>query len=207
MADTLLQVILKTPNGIAEDYVTNSFCIAGMSSTSGDEAAIALAIKAFYDELDNTLFSDRIAQNGHTIKFYTAGGPQPNYPYEELTFNFGSAPTLDSLPTEVAICLSFQGLRIPGTPQSRRRGRIYLGPVKATLTASARPTSGIRTIIATAATNLAAAIVAVDPTYRWAVWSRTDGVAVAITDGWVDDTWDTQRRRGLDATSRTTFVV
>jgi hypothetical protein len=40
-----------------------------------------------------------------------------------------------------------------------------------------------------------------------AVWSPSNGDAVPVTDGWVDNAWDTQRRRGIDRTARSTWTV
>jgi hypothetical protein len=38
----------------------------------------------------------------------------------------------------------------------------------------------------------------------WCVWSRLERKARSVTDWWVDNEWDVQRRRGLKATQRKT---
>jgi hypothetical protein len=42
---------------------------------------------------------------------------------------------------------------------------------------------------------------------EWAIYSPTANLHKTITDIWVDDAWDTQRRRGLAPTTRDTFVL
>jgi hypothetical protein len=41
----------------------------------------------------------------------------------------------------------------------------------------------------------------------WAVYSRVGLAMSVINHGYVDNEWDTQRRRGLDATSRELWAV
>jgi len=106
--------------------------------------------------------------------------------------------------------LSFQGERTSGQSQARRRGRVYLGPFGSSAgdTTSGRPSSGLRGGIITAA---AAFGVQSQAAIEW-VWGviSTAGPSMSfseVKDGWVDDAWDTQRRRGEGATLRTTFTV
>lgn len=101
---------------------------------------------------------------------------------------------------------SFQGARTSGSVQARRRGRIYIGPLKTTTSTNGRPNSTAITTLATASSALGIDLNAVADT-TWCVWSPTSGTAVPITDGWVDNAFDTQRRRGWDPTSRTTYFV
>jgi hypothetical protein len=41
----------------------------------------------------------------------------------------------------------------------------------------------------------------------WSVYSPTTGQNNAITNLWVDNEWDTQRRRGLRPTSRSVATI
>lgn len=41
--------------------------------------------------------------------------------------------------------------------------------------------------------------------WQWRIWSPTNNNSVLIDNGWVDNAWDTQRRRGVEATARTIF--
>jgi hypothetical protein len=97
-------------------------------------------------------------------------------------------------PREVALCLSFFATRnLP-----RRRGRIYVGPWRAS-DATLRPAADIRSALTAMATGLHAIGGGGN---RWCVYSPTDDALWPITDAWVDDEWDTMRSRGLRATTR-----
>lgn len=201
---TIVQCTLKTADSLPENYLTNQFCIDGYDVGDGADSAIVACFADFYSALTSQVLSSWIAQNGHVCKLYTAGGPKPNYPYQEETFNLTSAPSGAGLPTEVALCLSFQGLRIPGTPQARRRGRVYIGTLKATVNVNQRPASAAMNALRDAGVNLAADLEVAFTGARWAVWSALDASAVPLTECWVDDSFDTQRSRGQDPTTRVT---
>lgn len=109
---------------------------------------------------------------------------------------------------EAAQCLSFQGVTVSGTPQARRRGRIFLGGLATPCdlgTASVFPaTNGAaRTNIPVAAAALKSGLTT--DGWTWSVYSRTDDAMVTVANGWMDNAPDTQRRRGNTATARTTF--
>jgi hypothetical protein len=42
--------------------------------------------------------------------------------------------------------------------------------------------------------------------WKWAVYSTVNATGVEVTNGWVENAWDTQRRRGRIATVRTVFI-
>lgn len=205
MADMRAQVILKTVDNVAENYVTNSWAFKG-EDTEESTTAITTALKNFYSNIVSYL-SPSIAQNGHAVKYYTLPGTKPNYPFDEDSFNLASAPAGTALPSEIAVCLSFQGTRAAGFPQARRRGRIYIGPLDQTAATGDRPSSGLLTAMAVQATNFSTEIDAITGDVQWAVWSPSDGQSVAIDNGWVDNAFDVQRRRGVAYTSRTTFLA
>ncbi len=130
----------------------------------------------------------------------------PRVPYE-LPMPFTATGTTSPIPTEVAAVISFQGDPFPGMPQARRRGRIYLGCIPSQamdLSAASQYPRFSNTAVA----GLAAAADSLRTTVdalgvRWTVWSPTDGLASVITNGWVDNSPDTQRRRSVDPTART----
>jgi hypothetical protein len=83
----------------------------------------------------------------------------------------------------------------------RRRGRLYV-PFYWLFPASAladRPSLTVRTKVGDLAQVLQD-LGGVD--IDWSVWSKADGQARAVSNWWVDDEWDTQRRRGLRPTTR-----
>jgi len=202
MAAYRVQIVLKTVDGNPANYITNTWhCAAILDADANDFAA---AVIAFHKTL-NTVYSSLLAQNGHEYKIYNLDDPEPRAPVEEGSWNFASALTGDSLPPEVCLCLSYQAPKISGIPQARRRGRIYLGPFDASTNVSVRPSSALVTLVKNSADALYAAGIATAGDWNWAVYSTVLGGTADVSNGWVDDEWDTQRRRGRVATSRQVF--
>jgi hypothetical protein len=199
------QVILHTTDNLPENFATNSWCF-NLASTAGAGALLTPILKDFYDDII-AYYSAGITQNGHEIKYTELPGTPPNYPFDTDIWNFGAAPSGNAIPQELAVCLSFQGDRAAGLPQARRRGRIYIGPLDSTAMTNDRPAAGLLTALANAAQTLSASVDAIGGGSYWAVWSQVDQDAVPLADGWIDNAFDVQRRRGLLATSRTTFTL
>jgi hypothetical protein len=134
------------------------------------------------------------------------------------------------LPEEIALCLSYYSTS--NTP--RHRGRVYLGPWTVGAMTSAvepRPVGGLTTTMVTAGTRLSAdgtsaqstggltpvipasAVPAAVDGVNWYLRSRVGTGSSSspvpawerVMKGWVDNGWDSQRRRGVAATSRVTF--
>ena len=204
MAIIRAQVVLKTADAIPENFVSNSWCFR-LDASAGSGAILTPLLKAFYDSLVS-YYSPVITQNGHEIKYSLLPGVMPNYPFDTDIFNLGAAPAGGKLPDEVAVCLSFQGQKAAGAPQARRRGRVYLGPLDTAAATDNRPATAFLTAIGNAATTLKANTTAVGGTAAWCIWSVADQVEVPVDNGWIDNAFDVQRRRGVLPTSRTTFI-
>jgi len=205
MGTVRAQVILKTDDLVTANYSTNSWAFKS-AGTITDFAGLTTCLKDFYDDLA-TYWPNLMAQNGHEVKFYDLPGTPPNYPVEETTFNLAGNPTQTPFPSEVALCLSFQAPRTPGFPQARRRGRVYIGPLGSNASGTdARPSSTFIGVLTTAAATLKSNVEALSEDIVWAIWSPADSAAVAVDNGWVDNAWDTQRRRGVPYSSKTTFA-
>ena len=202
MTDMYAQGILKTSDGIPENYVTNTLSFDFTNSGANIDAA-TLNIKDFYDDINVAVFPSTMSQTGHIIKWYLHGGPRPNYPQKETGFSLATAPSSDPMPSEVALVASFQGIRIPGQDQRRKQGRIYLGQVKESANTSGGRVSGsVAATVAQAMEDFKSAV-DTDTDGTWTVYSAANATSVEVDNGWVDDTWDTQRRRGLQVTART----
>jgi hypothetical protein len=140
------------------------------------------------------------------IKFYDLSDPKPRAPFYDANFTIGGTPQSSHLPRELAICLSFQGARVSGSAQARRRGRVYLGPLGLTSNDSTtgRPLAAAISSIQGAAGTLRSA--SGSGVWTWIVVSEVAGLNdVIVTNGWVDNAFDIQRRRGVTPTSRSTF--
>lgn len=76
-----------------------------------------------------------------------------------------------------------------------------------------RPWTDLVTAAAAVGTTLLAAGDASSGAWTWCIYSPTTETQTAslassfipIVGGWVDNAWDTQRRRGLEPTTRTTW--
>jgi len=124
--------------------------------------------------------------------------------------DFGTAGTFlsSSGPREVSLCLSYYA----GQNTKRYRGRLYVPHAwirvaggGASAAPAPRPTAQM---IATAASF--ATVVLVPPRLNgldWTVASTVDKVARNVTNYWVDDEWDIQRRRGYRGTTRNLGTV
>lgn len=215
MGLALAQVVLTNANGLPEDAFVNTFWFGTLSDppsqTQADE--IASRLIDFYTTA-NTLSAVGAYLGGAvsrtaaacSIRVYdgTAApglGPIDTYP---LTIN--AAAQAADLPWEVACCLSFKNDSATGIPAPNRRGRVYIGPLNAqTQTesgASVRPSAAFRTDLADAGSRLIASNTAAT---SWVVWSRDLSVASVVESGWIDDAYDTQRRRGEQVTARTSW--
>jgi hypothetical protein len=208
MADITAQVVLAMESGMTEDYVSNTMHFTGIQADVTEGNALAAAIKAFYDDVQ-TYLSGAIAQTGHMVKLYETNAPAPNYPFLEVEWDLASNPTANPLPSEVAICLSFEAARVSGIPQARRRGRIYIGPLSSGVVSSGRPATIVQQDILDAGVLFAGTVNTIPAlgTGFWGVWSNTANAFAPAKTLSVDDAFDTQRRRGLAPTSKVTATL
>jgi hypothetical protein len=106
--------------------------------------------------------------------------------------------------------LSYHAAPESGVPRQRLHNRIYLGGLGSSAIAASGGvgfpviSSSLRTAVATAADNMA---VASDGALAWVQRSLTPTLTNrAIVGGWIDNEPDTQRRRGVDPGTRTSWV-
>jgi hypothetical protein len=145
-------------------------------------------------------------------------------PISTVTWTLGAGVGPD-LPREVAAVLSFAGPHagiaedvpggIPGPkgdthPAARHRGRVYLGPLTTGTSGPGVNGPGLTVAFcgfaaAAAGTMMGAIDGIAGGTHSWCVWSRKDDHLYPITQGWMDNAFDVQRRRGIKATVRTLF--
>lgn len=204
MAWYITTAIIKTADNIPANYATNTYHFEADDLTALQLAHNALV--TFYQAIDGN-FSDVVnaGAQGLEIVSWDFDDAPPRAPVLR-TFGTLSGMSINGLPREVALCMSFQGTRLSGIPQARRRGRVYLPFFTETSNdGDGRPTSALITSIATAGGALLTASDSAS-TWTWEIWSAAGPGFTIVTDGWVDNEWDIQRRRGRNATSRTTFT-
>jgi hypothetical protein len=164
--------------------------------------------------------------NKPLVKVYRRGVTEPPLPwgppiYETTFAALAAAANASDLPREAAICLTFHanitdvaesiplgpvGPAGDIRPASRLRGRIYFGPLNLQINeATGRPYTANLADISGMGDYLLGSN-PLDPTsIYWAVYSRAANELNPVTGGWIDNEYDTQRRRGRDRTARTFF--
>lgn len=202
-------VTFEAQTGIPKDAATNTFHFDADNTSGGVLGNIMDLLEDFYTDIPTGGASSPILMmangtwgNEFTIQLYNLSDPIPRFPIADRTVA-GTGGTTDGMPTEVSLVMSFQGNQVAGVPQSRRRGRIFL-PFIGKTRGSQRPSSATVADLARAGKDLLDSANA-SINVQWVVWSPTTSTSVAITNGWVDDSWDTQRRRGYAPSSRSTF--
>lgn len=201
------QVHIASESLIPEDVIMNTwhFLTTATPPTAPTLTAIHNALVAFYQAIDDTVFSNYVGPTAE-VKQYDLGDPKPRSPLMTAPFTLVSSNS--AYPAEVAIAASFQAAKTSGVNMARRRGRVFLGPIAATAgtTGPLKPviTSTVRNLIAASLGNLLTASDA-NADWEWAVYSPTDNAAVAVKSGWVDDAFDTIRSRGPKPAARSTF--
>lgn len=253
MTDLLrAQVVLTHKNGFPRDNVSMNYWFAVDEATEALAEAVAdRAISVF-----NEVVAPRTQALGREISqaISTTGNHVKVYEYDEGTgerLSYDGAPPLadvtweitpgvgrdsaDPYPAEVACCASFSSVSgavygggVLTAPMSRRRGRVFVGPLAPTgasdpTVRTSRPSTSLIDLIGAAHWNLMAQNTTAA---KWVVYSRPfagrpltpregraplpelpprAGTAYVIDTVTVDNAWDTQRRRGERATVRTTF--
>jgi hypothetical protein len=87
---------------------------------------------------------------------------------------------------------------------------VYLGPFGNSQLGSGNTTqfptvaAGLVTAIQTGAAKLSTQVA--EPV-KWVIYSPTDDTARQVAAGWIDNEWDTQRRRQSKPVSRSTITV
>lgn len=198
--------------------MVNTFHFTGIDDTGDMITAIIGRLNDFWENVPsgaaeslNEFLSGELNLPGTRIKVYDLADPEPRAPIADESLGLANVTRLatQNLPGEVAVCSSYRGPLVSGQLPARRRGRIYVGPLNtAALSGSnafpARPGSALIATLAGSTRDLAEASTL---GCIWAVWSRKNEEMVPIEYGWVDNAFDTQRRRGVDPTSRNNWQV
>ncbi len=204
-----LVVRLNGSTNLPEDDVINTFTFTELppGTTNAD-------VKTMCSELYNGIgpalqpiswwLSKAITHgtNAASAEVFDLSLPQPRVPILATPFDIGNSGGSGPLPLEVALCLSFKGIMSSGDVAARHRGRVYIGPLVTeacdnTIDEMPVPDAALVETLLDRATFL--------NTFTngaWGIWSRADDSVYEVTSAWVDNEFDTQRRRGRRATSR-----
>lgn len=216
MADPILpdffkcQAVFKHISGLPQDVFINNWVFrndgqieGGLSG--GDAAAdkILRVLRAFYTEAE--------PKTGRSIVSFLS--PAVVSPLELRVYNLGQPPPREQIrrelplpprsasgyPAEVCATLSY----FAGRNLARRRGRIFLGPLGVgvgTMTSDGRVRidgNFLETVLGRAEN-----VLRTSENVKWCIVSQADAAAHIINNIWMDDAFDTQRRRGEKAGDR-----
>jgi hypothetical protein len=201
------QMNLLHDSGLPEDKTVNTWHFTPLTGGTTDQNNIRDNLVSFYNGSNPVAgatvasFLSTVLTGDYELSLYNLADPEPRAPIAEYTgtFSIGSGV---ALPAEVACCLSFEAVPVSGEIQARRRGRVYIGPLdnSASDSAGTRPAQQLRDALAEAGERLMTES-DTDSTF-WSVYSRVDNATVAVERGWIDNAFDTQRRRGEAPTDR-----
>jgi hypothetical protein len=228
MALKRAQCYFQGLSGLPEDRFVNDiwFDSTSISLSDADADTFRDAWALFFnDVITDTLadfMSDQIDRSADAcvINFYDGLTPGP--PEKIRTWTLNAIGAVQSLPNEVAYCLSFAASTAgvaetaanpsppPATirPASRRRGRIYLGPlnvgVLGTESGDVKPHADFQARVGAGAGAFAGTLFL--SSIPWVVYSKADDFFRDVSQVWTDDAFDTQRRRGMKPSAKT-YVI
>lgn len=212
-----VQVSLESASGLPEDAAMNVWHFNSASDHVGDAEEIHNTLDTFYNAIAEIYSTNTITGNVD-VKVFDLVDVPPRVPIFTDTFEMVGLGEADALPTECAICLSYQAEPESGINQRRRRGRFFLGPLDAGTSTTAaglvRVTTAATILIGEEA-NVVRNAGNLLTTFKWVTFSPTSagtppwtlgelaGAAAVVDNGWVDNAFDTQRRRGTNPDTRT----
>lgn len=218
MPTLFAQVTIPNKDELNADAIVNTFNWTGVDDVEDMCTAILSRLQTFYNTAPSgstnqlsKFMSTELNFPGARLKIYDASDPEPRVPVfdESMGLSQGTPVATSNLPGEVSLCLSYSAKTVSGGNRRRRRGRIYIGPLNTAAAdtssnVAARPNVNFQTCLKGAGLALAEASTL---GASWVVWSRKSSSAAVIHEGYVDNAFDTQRRRGVAPTSRMTWEV
>jgi hypothetical protein len=215
------QVTFDRATMLPEDRVVNTWHFetpGPLAPTAADLDSIKASLTKFYltpqgSAFSVSLFLSNFLLSPFTIKYYNLDVPPPRSPIRTDLVEWIRTVSGENFPAEVSLVLSYSGAQSLAVPDRSKRGRIYLGPLRLAAGEDAlsdhRPTNTVRLAVTGAATALLR-----DGDFGPATWvwysptRRSRGLAPyygTVQKGFVDNAFDTQRRRGRDPTQRFIF--
>lgn len=156
------------------------------------------------------------ATNAAKVKHYAMPSvPGPTGPPVHVSSWTLDSPgsTITPLPEQDAVVLSYHGTLVGVTTHlGRHKGRMFFGPFNTLALEESSGGIGAQTVSSDVLRDLTAAAAGFGPAltahgFTWSVFSRTDWTNHDVVGGYVDDRWDTQRRRLQESSGRTLFTV
>lgn len=204
MAFYRAQMRYKYFTGLPGDLSTNT--VYWSVDTSDLEVAANIIGLRLYQgmEVIGSLMPACVSRDAE-VAVYAMADPEPRVP-ALFPVTLDASSVAGGLPLEVSLVCSFHGAP-PVTP--RRRGRIYIGPLNtgqlaaSTSSTFPRPQTAVVDGLAAIVEGWAADGTGIDE--GMFIYSPTSGFYTRVVGGFVDNEFDTQRRRGVLASGRTVW--
>lgn len=209
---------LQNDSGFFRDAIVNTFHFQRNGGTGqapkADKDWVSERVMSFYNDVHGAganqirWYLSSTLNNGTDasfVKVYDMSDPHPRQP-EVYPFTLGASAGSDNgLPFEAALCISYSTAFLH---TRRGRGRIYIGPLHSNTVLLEAPNVGVNAQAITALKNGARYLMdegdaGVAPSSNWSIYSRADNQLRPVTLAYVDNEFDTQRRRQHRATQRT----
>lgn len=209
MAITRVMFVGHGPSNLPADRIVNVFHFLSEGTYPADVEEALDKVQQFYLGARSTRpiaqWLSPWVQRDAELRAYDMESPPDRVPTIRA-LDLGTVPSSAGLAEEVAMVITLHGA-VPPALSSRRRGRIYIGPLNSfcfvggSTTEKSHPQPTLLADLAEAATELADMS---ETGMRWSIHSITPSSNyVPIAGGYIDDAFDTQRRRGPDPTTRT----
>lgn len=220
-ADTYMATVVFASDGTLDaKHWSNTFFFKDDGATPLSFSAAADAVKVLLDKFYGAINSpgtvritnymgDQVSLADSRIKVYDLNDPAPRIP-EVRTVSFGTVPSGTRLPSECAAVLSYRSGAATvggGSLDPRARGRLFIGPLSSIVMQDASQPDTILTQTFVNALVGAGDYLRdqTDNDLTWVQYSRLNDALANVTGGFVDNAFDTQRRRGSPASLRTGF--
>lgn len=223
MARYVAQVSFQPKDALPKDFMENvwHFRTGGGLGTATDPADgpdIVTKLHDFYTGGSPGIDAYMSATLTDVVQVKVFDEDSATHPRPEFFvggFTLGAPSKTTGLPEEVALCISYYA----GRNLAKLRGRIYLGPFNTDANtagdtgqnpSASRPNPGLIGAIHAAGSALISA------SSTGAAWCLRSGIGAgtksapvvtynAVTNGWLDNEWDAQRRRRVESTARVIF--
>lgn len=212
-----LQMVHPYFTNLPKDVIVNTMHMTGPDGWSADD--VAMYVQEDVQTLLNSIYTNITANKvpwvdwtKSVLKVYDTSEAPPRVPgIRPIPTVVGTATT--PMPTEVALVATFRAAPVPGVIYQRLYNRWYLGGVPSVWFVNGAADEFPRFLPAVL-TRINDAFKVFHEKYNgnefqpnWVQLSEAGGVSTArpIVGGWADDSPDTQRRRGVNATQRITW--
>ena len=215
-----VKVVIPSTSGIPRDSFVNTFHFHAMPAVITDAMFDALVnyVAECYNDIITPAARSVASYMGDAadrtllkckMNCYRLGDSHPRVPYVKSWTLAAGVGTDNGMPPEVAFCISYHDTHVSGA--KTRFGRTYIGPLRSTVTAGASPhvaPDGQLRVAAVAFGNRLkdlGTVTTLPMHVEFGILSRLHANINSVTGGFVDNEFDTQRRRGQRATLRDTF--